>query len=141
LWTQPASLTGSAGALTPRDPGARVNGNTIVTTGNNEAVLGVPHRPNFILGLRPNETIVGGAGDDQIRAFGTNVTVRARSGNDLIYGGPSGTLIGGPGRDLLIETEAYPTVWITGAHTRRVSAALPEGAMGQRVRSRLSLSQ
>jgi Pentapeptide repeats (8 copies) len=117
-----SSLTGLAAGLVARDPGARVDGNTIVATGSNEDAFGVRHRPNFIVGLGSNETILGGAGDDQVRAFGTNVTVRAGSGNDLIYGGPRGTLIGGPGRDLLIENEADATVRITGAHTEVVAA-------------------
>jgi hypothetical protein len=67
---------GSPGRLLARDPSARVGGNTIVATDRGEKVFGIPHRPNFILSLGSNETISGGASDDQIRAFGVNVTIR-----------------------------------------------------------------
>ena len=39
---------------------------------------------------------------------------------DLVYGGPGGTLIGGPGHDLLLEAADHGTVVITGKHTEVV---------------------
>jgi hypothetical protein len=110
----------SPARLLALDPGARLGANTIVATGRNERVAGVLGRPNFIIGLGTNETIVGGASDDQIRAFGKNVTVRGGNGDDLVYGGPSGTLIGGSGQDLLLEADDNGTVVITGEHTEVV---------------------
>ena len=106
--------------LLARDPGARLGANTIVATGRGDMVFGVPSRPNFIVGLGSRETIVGGASDDQIKAFGSKVTIRGGRGDDLIYGGPGGMLIGGPGRDLLIDAGAHATVRITGKHTEAI---------------------
>ncbi len=124
LLAVPASANAAAipspARLLALDPGARLGANTIVTTGRNERVAGVLRRPNFIIGLGTNETIVGGASDDEIRAFGKNVTVRGGKGDDLVYGGPGGTLIGGPGHDLLLEADDNGTVVITGKHTEVV---------------------
>ena len=48
------------------------------------------------------------------------MTVRGGKGDDLVYGGPGGTLIGGPGHDLLLEAEDNGTVLITGKRTEVV---------------------
>jgi Ca2+-binding RTX toxin-like protein len=92
---------GFAPQLAARDPGAPLGGNTIVVRGDGARVFGVPRRPNFIIALGANETIRGGKKNDQLGALGTDVTIRGGRGDDLIYGGPGGTLIGGPGRDRL----------------------------------------
>ena len=75
-----AAAIPAAARLLALDPGARLGANTIVATGRNERVAGVLRRSNFIIGLGTDETIVGGASDDQIRAFGKNVTVRGGRG-------------------------------------------------------------
>ena len=53
-----AAAIPSPARLVALDPGARLGANTIVATGRNERVAGVLRRPNFIIGLGTNETIV-----------------------------------------------------------------------------------
>src|SRR5205814_3829536 len=60
----------------------------------------------FIIALGANERISGGEKNDQLGALGANVTIRGGRGDDLLYGGPGGTLIGGPGRDRLARLAA-----------------------------------
>lgn len=104
-----------AAALAARDPGARLGGTTIVGTGAGATVFGVPHRPNFIAALRSGETVVGGAGSDQLGAFADNVTIRGGGGNDLINGGRGSTILGGAGRDLIIDREDGAMVRLTSS--------------------------
>jgi hypothetical protein len=105
-----------AARLLARDPGALVGGNTIVATDDGARVLAVPNRPNFILMLGSNGTVVArGGGNDQIGAFGSNDTIRAGSGDDTIFGGPGGTLIGGPGHDELVDTHPNATIVVRGS--------------------------
>jgi hypothetical protein len=127
-----ASASGlSTGALAARDPGARVGGNTIVTTAAGDRTFGVRGRPNFIMALGSNETITGGNKADELGARGSNVTIRAGRGDDVVYGGPGGTLVGGPGHDLLIETQPNGTIMVgggdevvaTGRHDRVLCSA------------------
>jgi hypothetical protein len=106
---------GLARRLAARDPGARVGGDTIVATGNRDRIFGVPDRPNFIIGLGSGETIVGGGSDDELGAVGDHVTIRAGRGNELIVGGPGGTLVGGAGHDLLIDRHDGATVRVTSS--------------------------
>ncbi len=109
----PPTRRGLAAHLAGLDPGARVDGNTIVVTGDGTTVFAVPHRPNFIIGLGSNEKIYAdGRASDEVGALGSDVTIRAGAGNDALYGGPAGTLIGGAGRDLLVDTKADATVLI-----------------------------
>src|SRR5436190_14664249 len=54
--------------LASRDPGARVNGNTIVATGAGARVNGGRGRPNFMAALGSRETIVGGDRGDNLGA-------------------------------------------------------------------------
>jgi hypothetical protein len=100
------SARGLAAQLAARDPGAAVGGNTIVVTGAGARVFGVPRRVNFIIALGAHERISGGEKDDQLGALGTNVTINGGRGDDLIFGGPGGKLIGGPGRDRLARLAA-----------------------------------
>jgi Ca2+-binding RTX toxin-like protein len=97
---------GLAAQLAARDPGAPLGGNTIVVAGAGARVFGVPRRANFIIALGANERISGGAKNDQLGAIGANVTISGGRGDDLIYGGPGGRLIGGPGRDRLARLTA-----------------------------------
>jgi hypothetical protein len=105
---------GLAATLAARDPGAPIAGNTIVVAGTGARVFGVPRRPNFIMALGANETISGGAENDQLGALGSNVTINGGAGDDLIFGGPGGTIAGGPGRDQLIERNPGGTI-LTGS--------------------------
>jgi hypothetical protein len=103
--------SGLAGRLADRDPGARIDGNTIVATGDGQRILTVPDRPNFVISLGSGETIVGGASDDQLGALGVHDTIVAGKGHDLIVGGPAGTLVGdGTGHDLLIDSKPGATI-------------------------------
>lgn len=112
--TAGAGSSSRALRLARRDPGARVDGNTIVATGRGQRVVGVPDRPNVIVALGPHETIYGdGPAADQLGAIADHVTIRAGSGNDLLYGGRGARLIGGSGHDLLIDTGADATVVIS----------------------------
>lgn len=116
---QPAASSVSAGLaarLVARDPGARFGGTTVVATGTGGTILAVPHRPNFIMALGSHETIVAdGRADDQVGALGADDTLRAGGGNDELYGGVNGKLIGGSGRDLLVDTKADATVTVHGS--------------------------
>jgi hypothetical protein len=101
---------GLASRLTEADPGALVNGRTIVATGNGERVVGDLHRANFIAGLGSNQTIVGGSGNDNLTAFGEDVTILAGSGTGVLYGGQRATLVDRSGHHLLVERGADGTV-------------------------------
>ena len=96
--------------LAASDPGARVDGNTVVVTGHGATVFAVPDRPDFIAALGSGETVIGGGGGDQLGALGSDVTIRGGNGDEVIYGGPDSTLIGGTGHDLLVDAKANATV-------------------------------
>lgn len=104
-----------ASRLRQLNPGARIGGDTIVATADNQRVLGSQSRPNFMMGLGKNETIVGGPGDDELGAFGTNDTIVAGPGTDQLYGGPGSTLDGGTGRNLLTEYGDNGTIRVTSS--------------------------
>jgi hypothetical protein len=87
-----------------------VDGNTIVATGDGATVFGVPDRPDFIAALGSGETVIGGGAGDQLGALGSDVTIRAGQGDEVIYGGLGGTLISGTGHDLLVDPDADATV-------------------------------
>jgi hypothetical protein len=96
--------------LASRDPGARVNGTTIVVAGAGARVSGAGDRPNFIAALGSHETIVGGNRGDNLAAQGKDVTIIGGGGNDVLYGDRGATLIGGGGRDLLVSRGANATI-------------------------------
>jgi hypothetical protein len=99
-----------ANRLTARDPGARVNGDTIVVTGAGAHVYSARGRLNFIAALGSHETIVGGNRGDSLAALGGRVTIIGGGGNDLIYGDRRATLVGGGGQDLLVDRGANATI-------------------------------
>jgi hypothetical protein len=99
-----------AGRLASRDPGARVDGDTIVATGAGARVYGARDRRNFIAALGPHETIVGGNRSDNLAALSDGVTIIGGGGNDLLYGGRDATLIAGAGHDLLTDRGANATI-------------------------------
>jgi hypothetical protein len=99
-----------AALLASRDPGARVDGNTIVVTGAGARVYGARDRPNFIAALGSHETIVGGNRGDDLAALGDDVTIIGGAGNDLLYGEGGATLVGGGGHDLLVDRGANATI-------------------------------
>lgn len=111
------ALLALAARLAAQDPGAVVGGDTIVATGDSAWVVGVPHRPNFIFALGPNEVVFAGQGRNVIRALAANVTVHAGGGSTFVWGGPGATLIGGSGRDMLTDTGPRATVWVRSATT------------------------
>jgi RTX calcium-binding nonapeptide repeat (4 copies) len=119
-----AGPRGLASRLLARDPGALVGGNTIVGTDRGENIFGVPNRPNFIIGLRSGETIVGGSGADQLGALRRNPTIRGGGGDDLIHGGPRHDVIyGGAGNDLIIDPRGATATIYTGTGRDRVVCA------------------
>ena len=99
-----------AARLAARDPGARVNGNTIIATGAGARVYGGRGRANFMAALGSRETIVGGTRGDNLGALGDHVTIVGGGGNDLLYGDRGATLVGGGGRDLLVNRGANATI-------------------------------
>lgn len=99
-----------AALLAARDPGARVNGNTIIATGAGARVYGGRGRGNFMAALGSRETIVGGNRGDNLGALGDRVTIVGGGGNDLLYGDRGATLVGGGGRDLLVNRGANTTI-------------------------------
>ncbi len=106
---------GFAAHLATLDPGARADATTIVGTGTGQIIYGVPGRTNFIAALGSDETVFGGDRNDQLGGRGDHVTIVAGNGNDLIYGGPGGTVIGGTGRDVLVETKPHASVIVKGS--------------------------
>jgi uncharacterized delta-60 repeat protein len=57
-------------------------------------------RPVTIMGTAGNDNLRGTPGDDVIHGLGGNDTIRGLGGNDILCGGPGrNVLIGGPGRD------------------------------------------
>src|SRR5205085_5397554 len=74
LGASAVAIAGPAG-LAARDPGARVNGDTIVLTGAGARVYGARGRPNFIAALGSHETIVGGNRCDNLAAMGDGVSI------------------------------------------------------------------
>jgi hypothetical protein len=98
-----------AARLAARDPGARVQGNTIVATGAGARVYGSRDRPNFVAALGSRQTIVGGRRGDHLAALGKRVTIMGGRGDDVVYGRRGARLVGGPGRDLLVARGADAT--------------------------------
>jgi hypothetical protein len=127
-----ASAKVPAGRLAGLDPGARLGGDTIVATGRGEQIVGVPHRPNFIVALGSGETIAGGAGNEELGTLAENGTIRGGGGNDLLYGGRGATLIGGAGRNLIIDAKDDATVRLTSPGTRSSSHGATTGCCAQR---------
>ena len=127
------------------DPGARVGGNTQVSTVAGALVVGVASRTNFIMGLASRQRIVGGRGHDQLGARGSATHVLGGRGHDLIHGmrgsqrltggpgrdhhlgGPGGDrLEGGHGDDRLVDKQG-PTFVVTGRGENRVDVADGDG--------------
>jgi hypothetical protein len=101
----------SAAMLRDRDPGARVDGKTIVVSGNGERVTGVSHRPNFMIALGSQDKIIAGSENSQLGALGPRDTILANAGHELVVGGPQGTLVSsGPGHDLLLVAHSDATI-------------------------------
>lgn len=107
----------TASELLGRDPGKRVDGNTIVVTGNGEKVLGVPDRPNFIIALGSGEKITGGAKNNELGALGENDTIVADRSHELIVAGPHGkVIVRGSGHDLVVDTKPGSTIELESSH-------------------------
>jgi len=103
--------------LADRDPGALVGGNTVIGVGNGSHLFGVPGRPNFIVALGDNATIVGGHADDELGALGENARIVApRKGHTLVVGGPGSTVVaGGAGHDLIYVPADNATIKVDSA--------------------------
>ncbi len=110
-----------AARLAARDPGARVNGNTIIARGTGARVNGGRGRPNFIAALGSEQTIVGGNRGDNLAVLDDHVTIRGGPGNDLLYGESGATLVGGAGQDLLVARGANATIRAGSGDVVRVS--------------------
>lgn len=111
-----------AAALASRDPGARLDGTTVVVAGAGARVYGVPGRPNFVAALGSHETIVGGNREDDLAGLGDDDTILGGAGNDFIYGGRGVTLVAGSGHDLLVARGADATVRLTGGNDTVIAA-------------------
>jgi hypothetical protein len=120
-----------AKVLLKRDPGKRVDGETLVATKTGAVLRGARRRINFEMALGRGEVLIGGAthdelgayigvrgvridggaGPDLIHGMGLDQQLSGGAGNDMIYGGPgtdtinggSGddTIYGGPGKDTI----------------------------------------
>lgn len=101
------------GRLRALDPAARLGGTTLVSTRSGQAIHTASRRPAFVIGLGPHETIFGGAGHEELGAFGRGAKVLAGKGHDLIIGGTGATLVGG-GHDLLVDFKADATIRVDG---------------------------
>ena len=97
-----------------------VGGDTIVATGSGAWLFGVPHRPNFIFALGPNEVVFGGEGRNEIRALAANVTIYGGRGSNYVWAGQGATVFGGTGSDTLIDTGSRATLWVKSRHTKVV---------------------
>jgi hypothetical protein len=91
------------------DPGARLGGNTQVVTAAAARVLGVPDRATFHDRAGARERVAGGAGRDELHARGGADRIFGAGGPDSIHGGGH-LLDGGPGNDLIIDTQGGATV-------------------------------
>ncbi len=98
--------------IVARDPGARVDGDTIVGTADGGVLFGVPDRPNYIVALGSNETIVGGARNDELGALGDNATIDAGRGSDFILGARGSRIVGGAGRAMILVPKDDATVQV-----------------------------
>ena len=101
----------TATQLAKRDPGALRGGNTIVVAKPGAHVFAVPGRTNHVAALGAGARVRGASGDDELGTRAPRVTLLGRRGRDVIHGGPDGTLIGGPGPDLLTATRGGATVF------------------------------
>ena len=107
----------SASELVGRDPGKRVGGNTIVVTGHDEDVVGVPDRPNFIIALGSGDKITGGGQNSELGALGENDTIVADRSHELIVAGPHGkVIVAGSGHDLVVDTHPGGTIMLESSH-------------------------
>lgn len=79
------------------------------------ARFGVSNRANFIFELGPNETIFGGGSWNELGAVANAVTIHAGRGIPMCGGGPRGTLVGGAGKDMLIDLYVNVTVRLQSA--------------------------
>ena len=107
----------SASELVGRDPGKRVGGNTIVVTGHDEDVVGVPDRPNFIIALGSGDKITGGGQNSELGALGENDTIVADRSHELIVAGPHGkVIVAGSGHDLVVDSDPGGTITLECSH-------------------------
>jgi hypothetical protein len=105
-----ANPTQLAARLAARDPAARIGAEMIINTSVQGRSVGVPHRPNFIIGLGSKETIVGRHAGDQLGAIGDHTTIYDGKGNAFIHGGRGARLVARAGHDMLVDTQANATV-------------------------------
>jgi hypothetical protein len=105
-----ANPTQLAARLAARDPGARTGAETIINTSARGRSVGVPDRPNFIIGLGSKETIVGRHAGDQLGAIGDHATIYDGKGNAFIHGGRGARLVARAGHDMLVDTQANAIV-------------------------------
>jgi Ca2+-binding RTX toxin-like protein len=101
--------------------------NTIIARAANAKVIApvAPRSVGFkIFGFGRNEVIVGGAGDDCIKASLGNDKLYAGKGNDTIIGGPGNDLIfGGPGSDRLFGEGGKNQIYAGTGNTLLVGGA------------------
>jgi RTX calcium-binding nonapeptide repeat (4 copies) len=120
-----------AKVLRKRDPGKRVDGETLVATKTGAVLRGARRRINFEMALGRGEVLIGGAthdelgaytgvrgvridggaGPDLIHGIGLDQHISGGAGNDLIYGGPGDDMInGGPGDDTIYGGPGNDTI-------------------------------
>jgi hypothetical protein len=120
-----------AKVLRKRDPGKRVDGETLVGTKTGAVLRGARRRINFEMALGRGEVLIGGAAHDELGAYtgvrgvridggagpdlihgmGLDQRLSGGPGNDMIYGGPGDDMInGGPGDDTIYGGPGTDTI-------------------------------
>jgi hypothetical protein len=128
-----------AKVLRKRDPGKRVDGETLVGTKTGVVLRGARRRINFEMALGRGEVLIGGAthdelgaytgvrgvridggaGPDLIHGMGLDQRLSGGAGNDMIYGGPGDDMInGGPGDDTIYGGAGNDTINGGGGNDR-----------------------
>jgi hypothetical protein len=93
-----------AKVLLKRDPGKRVDGETLVAIKTGAVLRGARRRINFEMALGRGEVLIGGATHDELGAYTgvRGVRIDGGAGPDLIHGmGLDQRLSGGPGNDMI----------------------------------------
>jgi hypothetical protein len=96
--------------LAAKDPGALLGGSTVVVDDTGADVYAAHGRRSYVAVLGAGAVVFGSPGVEELGARAPRVTLRGRSGRDVLHGGRDGTLIGGPGPDLMTATQGGATV-------------------------------
>jgi hypothetical protein len=90
----------------PRDLRARIDGDTMTATGNEDRVF---------IGFGSDQTIVAGAGNDLFGPLGEKVRILVGGADELVLGDRGWALVRGPGHDLPIDASENAIVRVSSS--------------------------